>query len=72
MDDAIGKNIKDARIKRGLLQADLAEKIGVNQKDISNWERGVKIPGSENLKKICIALQVSADDILGIRLESGK
>lgn len=59
--------LKDERTKRGIKQTELAEKIGVKQKDISRWENGERTPNIENLKKICQALDVSADVMLGIK-----
>lgn len=47
----------------------MAEKIGANQKDISRWERGERVPGAENIKKIAETLNVSADKLLGIQLQ---
>lgn len=36
------ERIRRSRIKNGLTQADLAEKVGVNQMTVSNWETGKK------------------------------
>ena len=40
----IGTNIKELRIERGLSQAALAKAIGVSQKAIDYWERGINEP----------------------------
>ena len=37
----VGKNIKRCRIKRGMTQDMLAEKLSVMRQAVSNWERGV-------------------------------
>lgn len=48
----IGLFIKLARIKAGLTQTQLAEKIGVKQKDVSRWETGERKPRFDTLAKI--------------------
>jgi transcriptional regulator with XRE-family HTH domain len=60
----IHENIKNARKAAGVTQKELAEKIGVYQKDISRWENGERTPGVDALASICRALGVSADKLL--------
>ncbi|MCL2052069.1 MAG: helix-turn-helix domain-containing protein [Lachnospiraceae bacterium] len=62
----IAENIKKARKDRGLKQADFAMLIGVRQKDVSRWENGKITPSIESVIKICKAVGISADVILGI------
>ncbi len=63
----IGENIKNARKSVGIRQIELADKLGVYQKDISRWENGQTIPNSLTLAEICKALGVSADEILELK-----
>lgn len=63
----IGSNIKNARKRVGISEAELAELVKVDEKDISNWERGECTPPLEIFIKICIELNVSADKILGLQ-----
>ncbi len=60
----IDENLKKARKAAGVTQKELAEKLGVHQKDISRWENGDRTPSVEALAGICIALNVSADTLL--------
>jgi transcriptional regulator with XRE-family HTH domain len=60
----IHDNIKNARIKAGLTQTELALAIGVTQKEISRWETGSRTPQVETFASICKALNVSADVLL--------
>jgi len=53
-----GKKIYNARIKRGLTQEELAEKIGVTPASISYYESGKKRPSFEKIKKICLELNL--------------
>jgi transcriptional regulator with XRE-family HTH domain len=51
---ALGKRIRQAREKKGLTQAELAEKIGVTSTSVSSWETGGGIADDnrKNLEKI--------------------
>lgn len=61
-----GKALKEAREVVGITQSELAEKIGVSQKDLSRWETNFYKTDVYTLRKICIALGVSADFILKV------
>lgn len=60
----LGTNIKKARLKAGLTQKELAERLNVYQKDISRWENGTLTPNAATLGQICRELGASADEIL--------
>lgn len=60
----INENIKNARKAAGITQKELAEAIGVRQKDISRWENGERTPNIKAFADICKALKVSADMLL--------
>ena len=64
---SMGGNIRAARRAAGVTQVELAAKLGVNQKDVSRWEQGKQIPSTETLTKLCKFLDVSADNILGLK-----
>lgn len=63
----LGKNIKSARKAAGVTQAQLAERLGVYQKDVSRWERNQREPGAVTLASICRALGASADEVLELK-----
>ena len=65
----LGSRIKEARIKRGLSQKALAQKIGKAPTTISCYENGVQIPPTEVLKSIALALYVPIDYFFGISCE---
>ena len=54
-------------IENNLNQSTLAFKINVKQSQVSEWLSGKSKPGYDNLKAIAIALDVSADVLLGIK-----
>ena len=53
-----GQLIKAARIKAGLTQRQLADKLNISFVNISQWENGTRNPKIETLKKIADALGV--------------
>ncbi len=60
----IGKNLQRLREKNNLTQLDLAEKIGVDLLQVSQWENGVNLPDTENLLKLSKLFGVSVDHLL--------
>lgn len=64
--------LEEIRKLRGLTQQELAKLSEITQQSISKYERGIRSPESESLKKLALALRVSADDLLGITEEVKK
>jgi transcriptional regulator with XRE-family HTH domain len=56
------KQIKESRIKVGLSQVELAEKIGVSQPLVSLWERRKAKPSEEQVKKLSEVLGTTDAD----------
>ena len=50
--------LRDARIKRGLSVAEVAENAGVSAASIYLWETGKTRPRDENLTALCKALKL--------------
>lgn len=55
----IGQAIKENRIKKGMTQADLADKVGLATITIRQYEKGTREPKLEVLRKIALSLGVS-------------
>jgi len=55
---SIGERIRQARKAGGLNQSDLAERVGVTQPAVANWESGVHDPRRLMLAKLAEALSV--------------
>lgn len=60
----VGEIIKSERLKNGLSQRELGEKVEMSQQMIAQYENGKRKPKFENLKKIAIALNVQIDVFL--------
>lgn len=58
------EKLKEVRKAAGLYQSELAEKVGVTQKDISRWENGTHEPTLRMAKALADALKCKIDDIL--------
>ena len=59
--------IKELREERGMSQAKLGEELGLNQRTVSEYERGNVEPSIQTIKKLCEIFDVSADYLLGIK-----
>ena len=62
--NTLGKNLHDLRELAGLSQAQLGQKLGVNQRTVSNWEIGVNDPALDMVVRIAEFFGVTADDLL--------
>lgn len=63
----LGEILKELRTERGLTQLQLSKEIGVSQKAIDYWERGVNEPKASYIVSLCDYFQISADVLLGRR-----
>jgi transcriptional regulator with XRE-family HTH domain len=70
--NTLGKNIKILRARRGLSQADLAEKADMSITFLSTIERGIKFPLPDIMSKIANALGVEVNELFITNLESGE
>lgn len=57
--------LKRLREQRGLTQEQLAERVLVTRQAVSRWETGETQPGTETLKLLSRALDVSINTLLG-------
>jgi transcriptional regulator with XRE-family HTH domain len=56
--------LKEARIKKGLSQAELSKLVGAYVSNISRYERGEHYPATEMLSKLAEALDVTTDFLM--------
>lgn len=60
------ERIKELRMEKGLSQQTLAKAIGVSQKAVDYWERGVNEPKASYIIALAKFFDVSTDYLLGI------
>lgn len=60
----IGKYIAEKRKEMGLTQRQLAEKLGMSDKSVSKWERGVCLPDVSVYYDLCMILGISINEFL--------
>jgi transcriptional regulator with XRE-family HTH domain len=63
--DRFRQRLAELRAKRGLTQAELAEKAAQPAAAISHFETGFRFPAGPTLIKLAEALEVSVDYLLG-------
>ena len=58
------QRLKELRLDNSLTQAELANALSVDQRTVSQWEKGIREPDFETLMKIARYFNVSADYLL--------
>lgn len=65
MDQArIGKLIAKLRKKKGLTQSQLGEMVGVGDRAVSKWERGITLPNIAIINQLSEILGISSNELL--------
>jgi len=60
----IGKFIAECRKQKNLSQLQLAERLGITDKAISKWERGISKPNTSIMLELCEILGISVNELL--------
>ena len=60
----IGKFIAESRKDVNLTQMQLAEKLGITDRAVSKWERGIAMPDSSIMLELCEILKISVNELL--------
>ena len=60
----IGKFIAECRKKKSLTQVSLAEKLGITDRAVSKWERGLAMPDSSIMLELCNVLGITVNELL--------
>ena len=68
----IGTRIRKYREEQNMSQKQLAEKIGVSNSRVSNWEQGINRPDADMIAEICETLNVSPSLLLGVHLDTDE
>ena len=59
----IGAFIAECRKREKLTQRELAEKLGVTDRSVSNWENGACLPDAGLYQSLCDILQISINEL---------
>lgn len=57
---------KELREEKELSQEELSKKLGIHQKTISRWERGIQLPNIESLEVLARFFGVTAGYLIGM------
>lgn len=69
----IGRFIAECRKTKKLTQSELAEKLGITEKSIGNWENGRNMPDVSLFKPLCNELDITLNDLIsGERVDENK
>ena len=60
----IGKFIAERRREVGLTQMQLGEMLGITDRAVSKWERGLSLPDSSIMLELCSILKITVNDLL--------
>lgn len=73
--EKIGRFIAECRRNEKMTQKELAEKLGVTDKSVSKWERGICMPDISLFTDLCNILKITLNDLFAgekIKEESFK
>ena len=63
----IQKRLRESIQYGDITQKELAEKLGINPSTVSKYMRQDKYPALDTFANICEILDISADEILGLK-----
>ena len=56
-------SLRAARVNAGYSQKDAADRLGVSNKTLGNWENGITFPPADKIPLICDLYGVSYDNL---------
>jgi transcriptional regulator with XRE-family HTH domain len=68
----VGEGARLARMRAGLTQADVAERIGVATEVYGRMERGKMLPSVPTLLRLCMALRSGPHELMGLASMEGS
>lgn len=68
----IGSKIKEARIKKGIKQNEMANLLNINVSTYSNYENDYREPEISLIYSICDILKISIDELLNLKQKEVK
>jgi len=70
--ETIGQRLARLRRERGITQAEIADKLGIVQPMVSDYERGELRLHGQLIVQLARLLRVSADELLGLEKAKGR
>ena len=61
-----GGVIRVARMKAGMTQAELAQKLNVKQGTVGAWEIGYSFPRPKSMVRLCEILKIPVEELLKV------
>lgn len=59
--------LKELRIKKGFYQRDIANILKVSEATVSRYENELRMLDQNQIVKLCLALEVTPDELLGFK-----
>ena len=66
MNYEIGKKLKELRKENHLTQKQIAKLLNKSETGYASWEQGLSEPSVNDIRLLCMILNVSADALLGL------
>jgi len=64
--EIFGARLREVRLKRGLSQIALAERVGIPQPHVSAMESGAKFPNLLTVLRLAVALECKVMQLVGV------
>jgi transcriptional regulator with XRE-family HTH domain len=64
--ELFGGRLRELRLKRGLSQQGLAERVGIPQTHVSAMEVGIKFPNLLTVLRLAVALECKVTDLVRV------
>jgi len=64
---SFAQRLRARRVALGVPQSDIAKTTGFKQCALSHFETGRREPNITNLRRLCVALDCSADYLIGLK-----
>lgn len=65
-------SLRSYREKKGLTQAELAEKMGITRQTVGNWESGAYSPNANEVKELSKILDIDVGELTSTGKENGR
>ena len=64
--ELLGARIREIRLKRGLSQQALADRVGIPQTHVSAMELGIQLPNLLTVLRLAVALECKVMQLVGV------